>query len=749
MAEGTLHDVRGPAALEPAARWWKRISPKLVPVFAVVTALIVSMLFMMVTKLATSGKVDVGAQLNTTGTAYSALIEGSLGVVVNNVLTADSLNLAKTYIGNTETSAREANLAARTAADVATIGMDTALRYGEVLARHTDVSDEDLAALGAAIPDIRTIGDELLLKMKPLLAGLDSLDAAAAKTLIADTAALNTLTAEARTQWETAVPAAKDLSDAELLAAAKAIQTFNLSYVQNLSAQLDKLSSLELTSTSPDAQDIAAMTVLGFDKARQQSAFAANLQALGILDPLALSNQLRVVKDLYDDELLTDENVATGLTNDLAPLLQNTLVVLRPNNQILFDHSTSPAGIIYSEDKTPDDPSDDHKPEVVYLHVGNSAFLFFPANLESMLIRAIPYIIAGLAVALTFKAGLFNIGAEGQLYIAGTLAAWVGFSPIFADLSPWIHVPLVIFMGMLGGLLWSGIAGLLKAYTGAHEVINTIMLNFVGVLLVDWLIKSNDPVILLDTASSIPRTPFVVDGAKLPTFVSLPSVLFIVAGIVTFAFGLWMRRAALRQDMRAAIRPLVYGVLVTVGGFFLTWISVRGALHIGLLIMIFMVWFTGWFLNRTTLGFELRTVGANPDAARYAGMNVAFNIFLAMALSGALAGLAGAIEISGVQFAMQPGLFGGVGFDALAVALLARSNPKNMIPAGLLWGALLAGAGLMQTRAEISIDLVKIIQALIIMFIAADAIIRFLWRVPEASAEEKEATLIASTGWGG
>jgi simple sugar transport system permease protein len=120
-----------------------------------------------------------------------------------------------------------------------------------------------------------------------------------------------------------------------------------------------------------------------------------------------------------------------------------------------------------------------------------------------------------------------------------------------------------------------------------------------------------------------------------------------------------------------------------------------------------------------------------------------------MALSGALAGLAGAIEISGVQFAMQPGLFGGVGFDALAVALLARSNPRNMIPAGLLWGALLAGAGLMQTRAEISIDLVKIIQALIIMFVAADAIIRFLWRVPEASAEEKEASLIASTGWGG
>src|SRR5262249_31397252 len=164
---------------------------------------------------------------------------------------------------------------------------------------------------------------------------------------------------------------------------------------------------------SPDAQDIAAMNLLGFDKARQQAEFAAKLQGLGILDPMALSNQLRVVKDLYDDALLTDENVAAGLKNDLVPLLQNTLVILRPHNQILFDHSTSPAGIIYAEDKTPDDPSDDHKPEVVYLRAGNSAFLFFPANLESMLIRAIPYIIAGLAVALTFKAGLFNIGAEG------------------------------------------------------------------------------------------------------------------------------------------------------------------------------------------------------------------------------------------------------------------------------------------------------------------------------------------------
>jgi simple sugar transport system permease protein len=157
------------------------------------------------------------------------------------------------------------------------------------------------------------------------------------------------------------------------------------------------------------------------------------------------------------------------------------------------------------------------------------------------------------------------------------------------------------------------------------------------------------------------------------------------------------------------------------------------------------VYFTDWFLNRTTLGFELRTVGANADAARYAGMNVRRNIIFALALSGALAGLAGAVQISGTEFKMQPELLAGIGFDSIAVALLARNNPRNMIAAGLLWGALLTGAGLMQVRADISIDLVKIIQALIIMFVAADAIVRAVWRVPKPS---EKATVMFSKGWG-
>ncbi|MBI1277264.1 MAG: hypothetical protein GC179_03955 [Anaerolineaceae bacterium] len=746
----TEASMRAPKALSPLAKQWSRISPALVPLFAVITALIVSMLFILITELLVQGHVDVGQVLNTTGTAYNGLLEGSVGVTLSNTLHSDDLNLAKQYIAASDKlTSRQLTIAARVIDETAAAGVTNVTRYAQILDRHPDLTDDQWKELGSAIPEIAAFGDEKLLGLRSLLEGLGKLQRADANALVENVAAKDSLTADERSEINDKVPAVSSMSDADVLAQLKLIQVNGFVKMQRWLEQLDVLSSQELSSTSPAAQDIAVFSALDMTKVRDWAKMVDNLQKLGISDLTALSEQLRIVKVLFDRKLFVDTDVKNALANELSGILQNKYIILRPNNQMLIDTQSGFTGTILAENKTPDDPSDDNKIDAVYMKLGEKALLFYPSTLESMIVRSIPFIIAGLAVALGFKAGLFNIGAEGQLYAGGILTAWVGFSPLFADLSPVLHIGLCIVMGIIGGMLWGAIPGLLKAYTGAHEVINTIMLNFIAILLVDWLIKSTNPIILLDTSASVPRTPYIVDSAKLPTFNQISPLWFVLAAVLVLLFGLWQKRDAIREKPTLAIRPIVYGILVFVLGFFLAWVSVNGQLHVGLVLMVGAVWFTEWFLDRTTPGFELRTVGANPDAARYAGMNVRWNTVLAMALSGALAGLAGGIEIAGVHFNMTPGFFGGVGFDAIAVALLARNNPRNMIAAGLLWGALISGGGLMQTRAEISIDLVKIIQALIIMFIAADAIIRFLWRVPEASAEEKERTLFAAKGWGG
>lgn len=317
-----------------------------------------------------------------------------------------------------------------------------------------------------------------------------------------------------------------------------------------------------------------------------------------------------------------------------------------------------------------------------------------PDRIARTLARSTPYIIASLAVAFGFKAGLFNIGAEGQLLVGATLGAWVGTWAWLADTPAFFAIGMVLLGGIVGGLIWGGIPGVLKARTGAHEVIVTIMLNAIAVRIVTWLITSREPVILLDTTASTAHTRPIVDAAGMPTLVS------------------------------------------------------GTALHLGFVLALLLcvaVWFV---LQRTTPGFELRTVGINPNAARYAGISVSATIVLVMAVSGALAGFAGASEVSGsTNGYFTPGLFTNIGFDSIAIALLARANPFAIIPAGLLWGGLLAGAPLMQLQADLSIDLVLIVQALIVLFVAADAIVRWLFRIRAPRDDEMGGEIFAS-GWG-
>ncbi|MEN9933622.1 MAG: hypothetical protein RLZZ387_201 [Chloroflexota bacterium] len=309
-----------------------------------------------------------------------------------------------------------------------------------------------------------------------------------------------------------------------------------------------------------------------------------------------------------------------------------------------------------------------------------------PQALANTLVEATPYTLGGLAVALGFKGGMFNIGVEGQIIMGSLFSAVAGYA--ITGLPGIVHVPLALIAGILGGALWGAIPGFLRAKTGAHEVITTIMLNYVAIRLVDYLIKGP----FRDTNSSAPRTPFVEESARLP-----------------YLFG---------ADYRLNL------------GFIIA------------LVMAFVIW---WVLNKTTVGFEIRTVGANPDAAQYAGMSVTRNIVLTMALSGALAGLAGAVTILGLEHNYKAAFTGGYGFDSIAIALLAGSNPIGIIPAAAFWGALRNGAGLMQLQSGISINLINIIQALVIVFIAAPQIVRWIYRIRTGG----ERQVVFTRGWGG
>jgi len=329
-------------------------------------------------------------------------------------------------------------------------------------------------------------------------------------------------------------------------------------------------------------------------------------------------------------------------------------------------------------------------PFAAYIGLAEGAFGSAKALSETT-VWATPYIFAGLAVAVAFKGGLFNIGAEGQLALGAVVAALIGYALpgwLHISLPIYIHLPLTIILGVLAGAIWAAIPGALKAFTGGHEVINTIMMNYIALNITSYLL--NGPMKDPDPLNLTARTPEIAVSARIPPI--FPDLRFH-----------W--------------------------GFILA------------LIVAVIIW---WLLWKTTLGFEIRTVGANPDAAKYAGINVKRTIITTMALSGALAGLAGVIEVTALNYRHELGFSIGYGFDSIAIALLGKTNPFGVVLAAILFGAMRNGGTRMQFMTQIPVDIISVIQGLILLFVAADAIIRFIYRI-----RVQEERVVLTRGWGG
>jgi ABC-type uncharacterized transport system permease subunit len=302
-------------------------------------------------------------------------------------------------------------------------------------------------------------------------------------------------------------------------------------------------------------------------------------------------------------------------------------------------------------------------------------------NLQQTLIVVTPLMLTGLAVAFAFRCGLFNIGGNGQ-YIVGSIVG-VQMGVWFASLSRPLHILIAVAAAALAGALWGGIAGLLKATVGAHEVITTIMLNWIALWIGSYLVGFGGP--LQDPSQgSVPVTREVADSARLPVFWGDP-----------------------------VLQGLHVGVFIALGA----------------LVVYYVI------LARTTLGYEVRSVGFNPEAARYGGIPVGRSYFLAMAISGTFAGLAGAVDVLGWEFQLDLTVVQTtqVGFIGIAVALLGRNTTIGILLASVLFGALLNGSSTRNLdpaifQPELAGNLTLIIQGLIVLFVGADLLVLWLWR---------------------
>lgn len=291
---------------------------------------------------------------------------------------------------------------------------------------------------------------------------------------------------------------------------------------------------------------------------------------------------------------------------------------------------------------------------------------------------AAPLILGGLGVGLAFRAALFNIGGRGQMLVAGAVAGWIAINWSFPT---WLHLPLAVIGGLIAGALWGGIAGLLKARTGAHEVIVTIMLNYVGYYLVLYALSTQGWL----------QAPGSVNPKSLPM-------------------------------KETAQLPLLLGD--------------RFTLHAGFLLALVAVAIVWWLLNHSTLGYRIRAVGENPNAARASGINVGRTYTTVMMLAGGLVGLAGVNQVLGtVTSGVTADLDAGIGFDAITVALLGRSRPLGILAAGLLFGAFKAGGFRMQSSEGIGVDIVLVVQGLIVLFLAAPPLVRAMFRLPNKEAK--------------